>query len=61
MNFVQAVTSPSGIFYVIVSDEIGKNPQEYMEVQMLDSLSARTRQQPENVDHLRCSPIKILL
>ena len=36
---------------------------EYMEVQILDSLSAcsaRMRQQPEDVDHLRCSPTKTL-
>ena len=31
---------------------------EYMEVQILDSLSARMRQQPEDVDHLRCNPTK---
>ena len=29
-----------------------KNPLEYMEVQLLDSIPARMRQQPENVDHL---------
>ena len=33
---------------------------EYMEVQILDSLSARVRQQPEDMDHLRCSPTKTL-
>ena len=33
---------------------------EYMEVQILDSLSASMRQQPEDVDHLRCSPTKTL-
>ena len=32
----------------------------HMEVQILDSLSARTRQQPEDVDHLRCSTTKTL-
>ena len=41
-------------------NEIGKNPLEYLEVQILDSLSARKRQQPEDVDHLRCSPTKTL-
>ena len=41
-------------------DEIGKNPLEYPEEQILDSLSERKRQQPEDVDHLRCSPIKTL-
>ena len=35
-----------------------KNPLEYMEVQILESLSARTRQQPEDMDYLRCSPTK---
>ena len=60
VNFIQAVGSPSGIFHVIVSDEISKNPVEYMEVQILESLSAKMRQQPENVDHLRCIPIKTL-
>ena len=33
---------------------------EYMEVQILDSFSARMRQQPEDVDHLRFSPTKTL-
>ena len=33
---------------------------EYMEVQILESLSARMRQQPEDVDHRRCSPTKTL-
>ena len=33
---------------------------EYMEVQILDSLSARMRQQPDDVGHLRCSPTKTL-
>ena len=33
---------------------------EYMEVQILDSLSARMRQQPEDVAYLRCSPTKTL-
>ena len=56
VNFIEAVGSPSGIFDVIVLDEFGKNSLEYMEVQILDSLSARMRQQPENVDHLRWSP-----
>ena len=60
VNFIQAVGSPSGIFHVIVSDEFSKNPVEYMEVQILESLSAKMRQQPENVDHLRCIPIKTL-
>ena len=60
INFTQAVGSPSSIFYIIMLDEIGKNPLEYMKVQILDSLSVRMRQQPENVDHLGCSPIKTL-
>ena len=55
---IQVVGSPSCIFHVIVPDEIGNNPLEYKGVQILDSLSARMRQQPENVDHLRCSPAK---
>ena len=33
---------------------------EYMEVQILDSLYARMRQQLEDVDHMCCSPAKIL-
>ena len=33
---------------------------EYMEMQILDFLSARMRQQPDDVDHLRCCPTKIL-
>ena len=33
---------------------------EYMEVQILDYLFVRMRQQPEDVDHLRCSPTKTL-
>ena len=31
---------------------------EHMAVQILDSLSVRMRQQPKDVDHLRCIPIK---
>ena len=41
----------------------GRNKEkstENMEVQILDSLSARMRHQPEDVDHLRCSPPKTL-
>ena len=57
---MQTVGSTLRIFHFIMLDEIGKNPLEYMKVQILDSLSARMRQQPENVDHLCCSPIKIL-
>ena len=60
INFIQAVGSPLSIFHFIVLDEIGKNPLEYMKVQILDSFSATMRQQPENVDHLRCCPIKTL-
>ena len=37
-----------------------EKPIEYMEVQILDSLFARMRQQLEDVDHLRCSPTKTL-
>ena len=33
---------------------------EYMEEQILDSLSARMRQQPEDEDHLCCSPTEPL-
>ena len=33
---------------------------EYMEVQILDSLSARMKQQAEDMSHLRCSPTKTL-
>ena len=36
-----------------------KDPLEYLEVQILDSLSVRMKHQPEDVDHLRCSPTKI--
>ena len=61
VNFIQVVCSPSCIFRVFVLEEIGKkNLLEYMEEQILDPLSARMRQQPENVDHRRCSPIKTL-
>ena len=60
MNFIQVVGSPSYIFHVIVPDEIGNNPLEYMEVQILDSLSVTITQPPEDVDHLRCSPTKTL-
>ena len=60
VNFIQSVGSPLGIFHIIVSDGIGKIPLEYMEVHILDPLSARMGQQPENVDHLHCSPIKTL-
>ena len=59
-EFYTRVGSPSCIFHVIVPDEIWKNPLEYLEVQILDSLSARMRQQPEDVDHLRCNPTKTL-
>ena len=37
-----------------------EKPNEYMEVQILDSLFVTARQQPEDVDHLRCSPTKTL-
>ena len=37
-----------------------KNPLKYMEVLILDFLSARMRQQPEDMDHLRCGPTKKL-
>ena len=45
MNFIRAVASPSGIFLFMVSDAIGKKSLEYMDVQILDSFSARMRQQ----------------
>ena len=61
MNFIQVVGSPSCTFQAIVPDEIKNNTLEYMEVQILDSLSVRMRQQPKGVDHLRCSPTKTLL
>ena len=60
MNFIQVVGSLSCIFHAIVPDEIKSYPLEYMEVQILDSLSARMRQQLKGVDHLRCSPTKTL-
>ena len=50
----------SCIFHMIVPDEIGKNPLEYLEVQVLDSLSARMRHQPKDVDHMRCNSTKTL-
>ena len=58
INFIQVVGSPSCIFHSIVPDEIKNNPLEYMEVRILDSLSARMRQQPKGVNHLHCSPTK---
>ena len=58
INFIQVVGSPSCIFHIVVPDEIGNNSLEYMGVQILDSLHATMRQQPENVDHLRCSRSK---
>ena len=60
IDFIQVVGSPSCIFHAFVPDEIGKNPLEYMEVQILDYLSTRMRQQLEDVDHLRCSSTKTL-
>ena len=60
MNFKQVVGPPSCIFHINVPDKIRKKSTEYMEVQILDSLSVRMRQQPEGVDHLRCSPTKTL-
>ena len=59
-EFYTWIGSPLCIFHVIVPDEIGENPLEYLEVQILDSFPARMRQQPEDVDHLRCSPTKTL-
>ena len=56
MNSKQVVGSPSYIFHVIVLDEIDNNPLEYLEVQILDSLSATMRPPPEDGDHLRDSP-----
>ena len=58
LNFIEVVGSPVCIFHVIVPDEIGNDRLEYMGVQILDSISARMRQQPEDVDHLHCSHIK---
>ena len=58
INFIHVVGSPSCISHVIVLDGTRNNPLEYMGVQILDSLSVRMRKQPENVDHLRCSPTK---
>ena len=52
-EFYTRVSSLSCIFHVIEPDEIGENPLEYLMVQILDSLSARMRQQPEDVDRLR--------
>ena len=52
MNFLQVVGSPLCISHVIVPDEIGNNPLEYIEVQILDSISVRMRQQSEDLDHL---------
>ena len=60
INFIQVVGSPSCIFHVIVPDEIRNKSTEYMEVQILDSLSARMIQQLDDVDHLRCSPTQTL-
>ena len=57
-EFYIGAGSQSCIFHVIVPDEIGKNPLEYLEVQILDSLSAMMTHQPEDVDYLRCSPTK---
>ena len=37
---------------VFVPDEIGNNPLDYMEVQILDTLSARMTRLPKDVDHL---------
>ena len=59
MNFVYVVAFPSCLFHVIVPDEIENNPLEYIGVQILDSVSVMMRQQPKDVDYLRCSPIKI--
>ena len=56
----------TGIWFPIVHISrycVGWNQEkstEYMQMQILDSLSARMRQQPEDVDHLRCSPTKTL-
>ena len=58
MNFILVIGSPLCIFNDIVPGEIRNNPLEYKGEQIPDSLSARMRQQPENVDHLRCSPAK---
>ena len=34
VNFIQAVGSPSGLFHIIVSYEIGKNPLVYMKAKI---------------------------
>ena len=60
MNFIQVVGST---IVHISSYCAGWNQEkntEYMKVQILDSLVARMRQQPEDVDHLPCSPTKTL-
>ena len=54
LNFIQIDCSPSCIFHTIVPHEIKNNLLEYVGVQILDSLSARMRQQPNGVDHLHC-------
>ena len=46
-------------FTLLCRTKSGKST-EYMEVQILDFLSAKMGQQPEDVDHLRCSPTKTL-
>ena len=51
---------PIVLVNVIVLDEIENDSLEYMGVKILDSLSARMRQPPEDVDHLHCSPSKTL-
>ena len=53
VNSIQLVGSPSYIFHVIVLDEIRKNPLNTCRCR---SYIARMRQQPEDVDHMRCSP-----
>ena len=60
MNLIQVVGSPSCIFHVIVPNEVGNNPLEYVEVQILDSLYARMRQQPEDVDKVQVTNLKNL-
>ena len=59
-EFYIGVGTQSCIFHVIVPDEIGKNPLEYLEEQILDSLSVRMSHQPGDVDHLHCSLTKTL-
>ena len=64
MNFIRAVAYPSGIFLFMVSDAIGKKSLEYMNVQILDSFSARMRQQippnRRNSCFARCTCMKVI-